>query len=408
MAINFFQNNANARPAEPRPETGQGTRGSQGAGTAPADRGRDDAEAGHQARRQQAFRTVEQTLARGYEQLAARSGAERFAAFEPLSAEKVAGNILGFIERRLQKDAAEGASTEALQSRLEAGLKGFERGFAEAREQLEALAGFTPQIRADIDDTRDRVLSGIDDLRQRIVDGQLQTPERSRAPAPESARSSYAYEQARSSRFSFELTTAEGDRVRIDASRMSAASARGDGDGERLAGSANQSLRWHVDGELNGDERQALEALLGDVDRRAEQFFRGDLSGAMASARELGYDDEQIAGFALNLRQTEVRRASEAYGQVGGDSGPGLQERLAPVGEFMRGLEGALDRARPLSAEPASLLLDTARQMAGGDRDESAGQARSLSDFMADLLETLTTGPEREAAEQRNDTEDEG
>src|SRR5690606_36648763 len=101
-------------------------------------------------------------------------GASRYAGFEPLSAEKVAGNILGFIERRLLLDAQEGATPEQLQSRLEAGLSRFKQGFAEAREKLEALNLLSEGVAADIGRTYDLVLEGIDALRARFLPDLLQ------------------------------------------------------------------------------------------------------------------------------------------------------------------------------------------------------------------------------------------
>ncbi len=331
-------------------------------------------------------------------------GASQFAQFEPLSAEKVAGNILGFIERRLQKDAAEGATQEQLQERLEQGLAGFKKGFAEAQKQLEALSRFTPEIQADIDDTRDRVLSGIEDLRQRIIEDAFNDkPEAgeqgNKVEAEQSVRRAplaYAYEQARASAFSFELTTAEGDVVSIQANSSAAASLSGNPQGQSFSASASRSMSWSVEGDLNDDERAAIESLLGQVDSLSEQFFRGDLEGAMASAMDLGYDRDQVAQFSLSLSQSDIRRVSESYDQVGRADGlpsgaSGLQQRLAPVGQFLKDLEAALAEAEKVSARPQQLLLDTGERMASGDAGETVDEAGSLRQFMARMLETLTT-----------------
>ena len=86
-------------------------------------------------RRQAALSLVNRTLAAAYEKISSRGKAavEAYESVEPLTATKVASNILGFIERRLQADVADGATQEQLQSRLEAGLSGFKKGFAEAQ-----------------------------------------------------------------------------------------------------------------------------------------------------------------------------------------------------------------------------------------------------------------------------------
>lgn len=121
--------------------------------------------------RQAALELFERTLAMGYEKLQAKQGVvAQYTAFEPLTAEKVAGNILGFIEHRLRMDAAEGATLEQLQSRLEAGLAGFQKGFAEASEKLEALSMLSPEVEQDIGKTYELVMDGIDVLRKKFLE----------------------------------------------------------------------------------------------------------------------------------------------------------------------------------------------------------------------------------------------
>lgn len=386
--------------ADSQSEARSSGRVQQGVGTAPQ-----AGESSVAERRQKALQTVEDTLAMGYRKLAEqRPGAGAFAQAEPLTSEKVAGTILGFIERRLQMDAAEGATAEQLEARLEEGLRGFRKGFAEAQKQLEALAAFTPEIRADIAETRDLVLSGVEDLRQQIIDGQLSAPVDERGkPTGEAAPLMYVYEQARASRFDFELTTAEGDVVRIEANRSSAASVSGTGRSESLSAAVSESLRWSVSGDLNKDERAAIESLLGDVDKLAQQFFSGNLEGAMASARALGYDDEQVAGFSLNLSRSEIRRATEVYGQMApgralgrapeSTAGPDLLTQLEPLGQFLKGMENALEKAREVSARPEALLTQLGAHMAAGDEAAYPTKAETLQDFMARMLDQLTTGP---------------
>ena len=181
--------------------------------------------------RQDALALFERTLTMGYEKLQAKQGAVgQFAAFEPLTAEKVAGNILGFIERRLQMDVAEGATQEQLASRLEAGLAGFKKGFAEASEKLKALSMLSPDVEQDIGKTYDLVLTGVDALREKFLGGLVKneptttpetTPQATRQQAY-AALASSSYQYASASSFSFQLTTAEGDKVTISASSAQA------------------------------------------------------------------------------------------------------------------------------------------------------------------------------------------
>jgi len=355
-----------------------------------------------QENRQSALKLVEQTLAMGYEKLSAqqRSAAGDFAQFEPLTADKVAGNILGFIEQRLQKDAANGATQEELQERLEQGLAGFEKGFAQAREQLEALSMLSPEVGEDIGRTRDLVLEGIDQLRQRLLEGQLeQAPVESESAAEQSSGplAAFAYEQARATSFSFELATAEGDQVTITAQTSTGASDSADGAQASQSLASDTATSWSVQGDLNEDERGAIEDLVSQVDELAGQFFAGDLEGALASAQNLGYDNEQIVGFSLNLQQVDIQRVSETYGAASGEASPasqGLQEQLAPLGDFARGLDQARSDASEVSADPDGLLLDLAQGLASGDNggqsDRGGDAAQSLNEFMEQILAGLS------------------
>ncbi|MGN0921337.1 MAG: DUF5610 domain-containing protein [Cellvibrio sp.] len=131
-------------------------------------------------RRETSLKTLERLVAQAYEQLSMggkdylqsinhKNAVAAYDAVEPMTADKVAGNILGFIERRLMLDVADGATPDQLQSRLEAGLRGFELGYGQAKEQLEALAMLSPEISSDIQSTYDLVLKGLDDLRDRFL-----------------------------------------------------------------------------------------------------------------------------------------------------------------------------------------------------------------------------------------------
>ncbi len=360
--------------------------------------------------RQDALALFERTLTMGYEKLQAKQGAVgQFAAFELLTAEKVAGNILGFIERRLQMDAAEGATQEQLDSRLEAGLAGFKKGFAEASEKLKALSMLSPEVEQDIGKTYDLVLNGIDALREKFL-GALLEPEPSTTSdvTPQATRQqTYAalanssYQYASASSFSFQLTTAEGDKVTISASNSQAFSGQyargiaGSNEGYALAEamsasySSTRESSWSIQGDLNDDELQAIEDLLGQINTLAGEFFNGNLDEAFNQALALGYDQEHITAFSLNLTQVEVQRVSMAYQQFNGapaDGNPG--ERLLPVGKFVRDLLSALETANNFS-EPETLLLELSEKIVAADESETPSPAERFRDFVEQVLHSM-------------------
>lgn len=330
-------------------------------------------------KRQEALQLVEQTLARAYEKISSRglSATEQYQAFEPLTAEKVANNILGFIERRLRLDQADGATQEQLQARLDAGLAGFKKGFAEAEEQLEALSMLSPEVKADIGKTYDLVLEGIDKLRQNLLDGAgesaaaagEQTAVTPKPAVTDVSQTFVGLGSASSRNFSFELTTREGDKVRINASASQSlgmayeAAVNGDSRSLSLEGSSSssQSFSLSIEGELNEDELAAINDLLGKVNELAGQFYAGNLDAAWDQAMALGFDDQQIRDYSLSLRQVEVQLVEvEQVAVVPEAQVP--NPAVASAAQFMRSLLDALDTAANF-AEPIRLLEDLAQAM---------------------------------------------
>lgn len=366
-----------------------------------------DSSASAPEKRQTALQIVERTLTLGYQKLSASyQRASSPAAFEPLSAEQVASNILGFIEHRLRQDAAQGATEEQLQSRLEAGLSGFNKGFAEAKEKLDALSLLTPEIQQDIGQTQELVLSGIEALRERVLSGALEAkPDMARKPEPEAseqnsrASTSGHYEYARASEFSFSLQTAEGDRVTIKARDSLVLAGRYENreSGYNLAagGSSAQRFGISVEGNLNEQEQSSIVELLSKVDKLATQFFAGDLDQAFAQAQKLGYDSEQIAAFSLNLSQVEVRRASQTYQQIAnpgqragqgrGETATGLRAGLETLTEFLQTLNSALEAARKLTQQPEMLVAGLSAKLVRAESAADFEPGRRLRDFVDQL-----------------------
>ena len=330
-----------------------------------------------------------------------------------LSAETVANNILGFIEQRLKKEQAEGASSEELAERLEQGLSGFKKGFAEAKEKLSALGMLTNNIEEDIGKTYDLVVGGIDDLRALFVEQQpaesdkVEKSNREVVDRIGGSALSASYGQISyglSNNFNFEVETANGDVVSISARskqlyaaeyRASTyASAGSAGAFERFESYSSQSSRFtlQVNGELDEDELQALDQLLGKVEDLANDFFAGDLDSAMQQALNLGYDTEEIVGYSLNLRQTEVQRVAVAYQQVGPAAAAinPLADRLQPLGNFARELLDAINIGESF-ADPSRLLADLSEQVDVNplDHADAFAEKPQFSQFMKQMLDAL-------------------
>lgn len=356
----------------------------------------------NQEKRQSALHLVTRTLTQAYERIANRSVAS--AAYnnqEPMTATKAANTILGFIERRLQLDAAEGATQEQLQSRLDAGLEGFKKGFAEAAEKLKALSMLSPEIAADIDDTYQQVMSGLDALRVKFIKDAA--PKTSESPvAVELDRPTQInniaiqkglYEYAEARDFRFELTTKEGDKVSIRASSSVGMSAAAGRDASGIYGSASQSsassFELLIEGDLNENELKAINQLMGRIDKLAGQFYAGNLDEAFNNAVSLGYDGQQIAGYSLNLSQVQIQQVAVAYGAFAPENdvrAPDLANQLAPVGNFIKDVFETLGVANAF-ADPQKLLLELSQKMADKVESENT-QPSAFAQFLERILAT--------------------
>jgi hypothetical protein len=283
---------------------------------------------------------------------------------EDYSPEKVAGRIIGFIEQRLHSEQAAGADTGKLQKLLDQARSGVEKGFAEARQILDGMGVLQGKVASDIDDTYQRIQDGFASLDQRF------NPP---APAQGGTTAVAAYSErfsAQAQTFELAVTTRDGDRLRISIAQASAswsqnsiAAASNGNSRAMVASSQSGSLQigaWQVsvEGELDEQERAALEKLFGQVQELSNKFYSGDLSGAFDRAMALDLDGEQLASMSLRLTQTSIRQATDAYSAVAEQGGQAASAVNASLLDYAQSLLEALRSAKQGSEEGKSSLLD--------------------------------------------------
>lgn len=318
--------------------------------------------------------------------------------------------ILGFIENRLQKDQQEGASISDLASRIQAGLEGFQKGFNEAKEQLQAMGLMAGDVSETVDQIYDEVMGGIEQLKEKYL-GVPATAEPAPDPVSEDAMvlqgfQQYSYQQQNT--FSFTLTTKDGDvvEVRANAAESFSASAVTQYGYSETAQSMSQSLSGtysnaqqfslEISGELDDDELTAINDLLGQVNDLASEFFAGDVQQAFESAKGIGYNSEEIAGFALNLTRTEITRVTSAYQQFNpGESTAGipLAQSLMPLGQFTQNLLDALETASYFD-QPQQLISDLANNLFRDNQDvqdqtENTDSPSEFGRFITEYVNSL-------------------
>lgn len=362
---------------------------------------------------------------------------------------EAAQNILSFISRQMELDAADGASTEELTSRLAAGLQGFMQGYSEAAQILTDSGLLSEDLEAEIRKTFDGVLSGIDELAQKYgvespVGGELLPADEALAPLNQSmssqpqvtaqqandAPSSIAemiqglsqpvddlkalletteidYEGRDSRNFSFELRTQDGDVVTITASAERSVSAGYQsvnyGDqytnvsmrGLQMEASSSSAFSFSVQGDLDEGELGAIGDLMAKVGDLSETFFAGDIAGAFDMAMELGFDGEEIASFSLNLKHETYQKLDNSYGAIGQYEPSEAQNTVADQATFQfQQLARFVQMLEEVRVDAASAGLDNDQLTSAAERvgqQNHAGDERmqGFGKLMTTMLDAL-------------------
>lgn len=311
--------------------------------------------------------------------------------------EKVAGRILGFIEQRLQSEQAAGADTGKLQQLLDQARGGVEKGFAEARKILDGMGVLQGKVASDIDDTYQKIQDGFSDLSKRF------NPDVA-SIAPSTGVAAYSERfAAQAETFELSVTTRDGDRLQISIAQASAnwsqsgVAATLDGNGSSVVPSSQSgSLQigaWQVsvEGELDEEERAALEKLFGQVQELSSKFYSGDLSGAFDRAMALEMDGEPLASMSLRLTQTTVRQATDAYSAVAQDGGQAASAVNNSLIDYAQGLLDALRSVNQVTEEGTAKasLMDLLKGGFSLDERFDSGRLDKAEQLNSRLLDGL-------------------
>jgi hypothetical protein len=112
----------------------------------------------------------------------------------------------------------------------------------------------------------------------------------------------------------------------------------------------DSSLSFSVKGELDEDELKAISQLVVDTNELAEEFFNGDIETAFNQALDLGFDQQELAGFALQLTKVENTRVIKAYETISRfdedntDNDPA--KAVKPVADYLDKLLNVLEGSR--------------------------------------------------------------
>ena len=264
--------------------------------------------------------------------------------------EEVASNVLKFVGGVVRGAAKSGADEAQLTDLIGQARSGVAKGIALAEKDL---AGFMNQEITDgIRNSKEAIGEGIDNIEKEVL-----SPFRGTMEVGASLSAQYAQSQSGG----LKITTKDGDEVEINfgqsrqyqysASERITSSANSNGDTNAPAApqsdvvaqrslnvqfSEYRGISFSVQGELDDDELGAISDLVKHITDVSKSFFNGDLDTALDKALNLGYDEKELAGFALKLNSREVvSEKISAYKEVSDGDSSELKKYMRPIKEYM-------------------------------------------------------------------------
>ncbi|KAA1165425.1 hypothetical protein EU508_00860 [Pseudoalteromonas fuliginea] len=306
--------------------------------------------------------------------------------------DEIVKNVLDFVSGAVNKAKANGANDEKLKDMLGDARKGVQIGIDDAVDELKGTGVFNDEMEEGINKSKEGIYNGLDKFEESLFN-----------PQPASVNISQAQYVSMTSNAEYKFTTAEGDEVSISfADAFESQSASGyqrNSDSESFASSSSQSRQvsfsMSVNGDLNEQEQEAINAMMEDLQDLSKTFFGGDLDEAFEQAQELSLDSDQLVAFSMDLRQTKTIATVKSYEEYKPAPEKQVAEGLAP---FNDDLKSAFEKAGELGLQNQLVgilqwlnqdqaqidkLVDYTKSMF-----ENLNQLNSAADDLADLETT--------------------
>lgn len=259
--------------------------------------------------------------------------------------DEIVKNVLDFVSGAVNKAKANGADDDKLKNMLNDARTGVQTGIDDAVDELKGTGVFNDEMQEGIDKSKEGIFEGLDEFEQNLFN-----------PQPASVSVSQAQYVSMSSNAEYKFTTAEGDEVSISfADAFESQSASGyqqNNNSESFASSSSQSrelsFSMSVNGDLNEDEQDAINAMMEELQGVSKTFFSGDLDQAFEKAQELSLGSEQLVAFSMDLRQTKTIATVKSYEQYQPAPQKEVADTLAP---FNDDLKNAFDKASELGLQ---------------------------------------------------------
>jgi hypothetical protein len=223
--------------------------------------------------------------------------------------EEVARNVLNFVGNVIKKASADGASDEKLNALVEQARFGVSKGIKLAEDELGTNT--TEEVKDGIAKTRASIFEGIQALETSILDKVEKNAQ--------TVSASLSFQKAELSEFS--VRTRDGDEVQVrfglleNTSKESFTSDNSHSQAS-LIYKQTMSFSLQIKGELDEEELKAIGDLVAQADDVANTFYRGDIEKAYDKALNIGFDNKELASFALQLTKVESSQKIQKYGEV--------------------------------------------------------------------------------------------
>ncbi len=303
----------------------------------------------------------------------------------------VANNVLSFVGNRLQEAKQQGADDEKMANLFQQARTGVAQGFNEAIEELDEIGLLNDELDESISKSKTLIDQGIDTLEKKLRPEKFIATGDSEEFFATSLTSDKLMRQENSSNLS--ITTADGDIVTISFSDY-----RENSQSEQVnyasffdrQGSSNEqysyryaqsnyrstSFAFTVEGYLDEGEKKAIEELITNISKIENDFFNGNLDGALNKALSLGFDQKELSAFNLDLKQTTTAVISQRYNDIAqrsNDEHSELTKLTQPLLDFAQQVKSVNAQATELlknSESDFSKLLNKVFKAEFGNQQE--------------------------------------
>lgn len=317
--------------------------------------------------------------------------------------EAVAKNVMSFVNSSLSAAKSRGASASELQDMLGQARQGANNGIDEAIEELSELNALDEELSEGIEKARTLINAALDETENKLSEGSISAPSSTSSPsltsrAVEISSNNYA---AQSNSSDLSITTADGDVVSISFSALEenqssesfSSYTNQDGNGMSYQSSSSSysemNFSFSVQGDLDKDELQAIQSLIKDISKIEKDFFSGDIEGAFNKALELGYDEEQLSAFSLDLRQTQTSYVSQAYSEVANYNevdNDELNTVVRPVLDFIGDFKELRDNANKILDSEGEQFNKLIESVLNAEFDQNQKLLSQFSKFIEKLV----------------------